>query len=592
MGVALSCIPCVPSADTSGNPDDFSNEAPHSGQDHDLAKKKSQSETQRSSSRSSGVLAAARRNAGDQIQSGTERSSSLAEESSTIAATGRKDPAALSGCQEKDARPRSPLIGVLKDKQLTTVTIVTSTIIGSIVGLVTMSGVMGSIAYLLLLVVQLGCAALSQKHRTVTTKDQADPLPVETAPLPPAPTRTIIPLASPDSCRPEPSPTSVLPAKVDSVPEPRTKHMYPTIMNEHDGYPQDLELLSGLGIRDKKIALLTIDVYSVGVYVNGAQFGASFGGKYGDLSLSALKQRGEELFQDLIESTESVGRTLRLVINFSGLTPKMLVKAFDERLEVPMKAKGASDVYEDLRKGLGSINLYPGRVILLRMKTDGYLVATSDNTVLANTQSHVLCQAVTDIYLGRESPCPALKEDTVRRMHQTLHSPLASAAAKAPSSGSASSAAKAGAPAAAKSTATTELTGTWEVVEAENVEEFLVSLGISFLVRKVALQLYTKDMKIIDQSGSDVTFTDFRNRRKGSPVLFGENKTVHRKDKQGKPLEDVASWEGRTLVIKTNGYDDPLTTKYWREGQDTMVSETTGKDVTMRRKWTLAHPST
>ena len=118
-----------------------------------------------------------------------------------------------------------------------------------------------------------------------------------------------------------------------------------------------------------------------------------------------------------------------------------------------------------------------------------------------------------------------------------------------------------------------------------------MSLGISFLVRKVALQLYTKDMKIIDQSGSDVTFTDFRNRRKGSPVLFEENKTVHRKDKQGKPLEDVASWEGRTLVIKTIGYDDPLTTKYWREGQDTMVSETTGKDVTMRRKWTLAQPS-
>jgi hypothetical protein len=61
------------------------------------------------------------------------------------------------------------------------------------------------------------------------------------------------------------------------------------------------------------------------------------------------------------------------------MTPKMLVKAFDERLEKVMKEAGESHVYSELRSGLSSINLYPGRVILLRMKTNGYLVASSDN---------------------------------------------------------------------------------------------------------------------------------------------------------------------------------------------------------------------
>ena len=96
-----------------------------------------------------------------------------------------------------------------------------------------------------------------------------------------------------------------------------------------------------------------------------------------------------------------------------------------------------------------------------------------------------------------------------------------------------------------------------------------------------------KDMKIIEQKGKDVSFTDFRNRREGRAVLFEENKLVHRKDKQGRELNDLASWDGSVLNIRTEGYQDPLSTKYWRESSDTMISETTVKGVTMKRTWKL-----
>merc|ERR1712157_709154 len=131
----------------------------------------------------------------------------------------------------------------------------------------------------------------------------------------------------------------------------------------------------------------------------------------------------------------------------------------------------------------------------LRMKTNGYLIASSDNEILANVQSHTLCKATTDIYLGTDSASPSLMADMASmRLYDVLHSPILRKIAPGPE-------------AEEKSVETEEkqldeksddLSGTWEVTEAENVEEFLATLGISYLVRKIAVHLYTKDMKIIE----------------------------------------------------------------------------------------------
>jgi len=465
----------------------------------------------------------------------------------------------------------SSLEGVLRNKQMTTLTVFTSTVVGGAVGLGTMSGLLGSVAYMVFLAVQLVCAALSRM-----TKERSAPRrgpPVLPAPVEEVRSEPVAETLESGVAR------TALPK--EWVLEPRTKHKYSQVMDEHDGYPEELELLSGLGIRPKRVIALTIDVYAVGMYVNAPQFKAAFGAKYGALSEAAFAQRSEELLEDIITSTERVGRTMRLVIQFSGITSRMLISSFDEKLEKPMKSKGAEEEYEALRRGLGSIKLHPGRVILLRMGTDGTLVATSGGETLANCQSHVLCQAVTDIWLGRDSPAPSFREDAKTRMYGTLHSPLlGDAEAAAPAAGSTAKEAQ-------QKGETTELGGTWEVVDAEGVEEFLVTLGISYLVRKIATRLYTQDMKIIEQKGKTVSFTDFRNRRRGSPVTFEEDVVVQRQDKQGKDLEDVSSWEGPHLIVKTTGYKDVLTSNYWRESADTMISETTVKDVTMRRKWKL-----
>jgi len=478
---------------------------------------------------------------------------------------------------QEEAGFHSCLRSVLHDKQLTALAILTSTIIGSFAGVLTMSGLVGAVFYLIVLLVQLTGAVFSTMNRKRGAAKEA-PL-AAAAPKSSALHATVKVEAfkKEKNVAPVAAPVQI---PQEWACEARTKHKFPFIMNEHDGYPEEIEALAGLGIRDKRVIAMTIDVYALGLYLNVSQCRATLGSKYGDATRGDLKASSRQLFDDITRSTESLARTIRIVIQFSGMTPKMLVKAFDERLEKVMKEAGESHVYSELRSGLSSINLYPGRVILLRMKTNGFLIASSDNEILANVQSHTLCQATTGIYLGTDSASPSLMEDMASmRLYDVLHSPVLQKIVPAP--------APAHTEKLSDGKSDNSLSGTWEVTEAENVEDFLATLGISYLVRKIAVHLYTKDMKIIRQDGQDVCFTDYRNKRKGEPVLFQENKVIERKDKQGRDLRDVAHWEGNCLVLKTEGYQSPLLSKYWRDSSDTMISETTVKDVTMKRRWKL-----
>jgi len=594
MGSALSCVPlpCVPKKSA----DDFSDEFPR-----ESFSTYRQNETEKLGGDAKKAAGVSAQNRGKR-----EEPEKVGATTTTLLPSQRKTTLALRQKDEKDAL--HCLTSTLKDKQLTTLIILTSTVIGSIVGIFSMSGVSGSIAYLVVLLVQLCCATLSKMlvqdtnaaavaaaeqdlaAQKASNEGNAYSNNAEAVVSKCSTTTTILEDESEQegSRAPKEGVAPKLHLPQGFAIEPRTKHKHPYVMNEHDGYPHEVELLSGLGIRDKRVIALTIDVYSVGIYVNAAQFHNALGSKYGDLDRNAFRESASEVFEDVINATESVSRTIRIEIQFNGLTSKMLVNAFDERLEKLMKDANEVDVYEVLRSGLGSVKLYPGRVILLRMKTDGYLVATSDNEVLANTQSHTLCKAVTDIYLGRESPTPVLKHDAATRMYETLHAPnLEEAAAATSASSHQDSGGRETDQLQPADEQPSDLTGTWEVTVAEQVEEFMIALGISFLVRKIAVQLYMKDMKIIEQKGNDVSFTDFRNRREGRAVLFEENKLVHRKDKQGRELNDLASWDGSVLNIRTEGYQDPLSTKYWRESSDTMISETTVKGVTMKRTWKL-----
>ncbi|QDZ19939.1 hypothetical protein HOP50_03g24570 [Chloropicon primus] len=131
------------------------------------------------------------------------------------------------------------------------------------------------------------------------------------------------------------------------------------------------------------------------------------------------------------------------------------------------------------------------------------------------------------------------------------------------------------------------LGGTWEVVEAQGVDDLLKALGIPYLIRKFANRLYTRDAKIIQQKGKTVTFTDFRGKKEGTVVTFNENAVVHRKDPRGRELEEVSWWEGDHFVVKTKGYKEDLTSHFWRESDNTMLSETVVDEATMKRKWQI-----
>jgi len=489
------------------------------------------------------------------------------------------------------AQKSAGYIDVVRDPWMTTVGTSVATIIGLVVGIVTRSGWLGALTYLCTLTTLIVAGMYRAKKRTCSNVETSKTNGLKaSAPLPP-PFVSSPAGAVETTSKVEPGQV----AKLGDVVEPRTGYSFPYLLYEDSvDATENVEVLAGIGLREKKVIAMTIDVYAVGIYVNAFQLkrsplGSKFGPDYAE-SDSGL------LMEDLIRETRTVSRTIRIVIKFAHLTSAMLVKQFDERLEKVMKRAGEPHVYQELRKGLSSVELRPGRIILLRMMTDGTLLAEaldeSGVEILADTKSHALCQAVTDIYLGSDPASPEAKRDTQQRIRNAFNycpapPPPSGAAACAGNMDEERKAFVDALPVDSNEGTISDLSGTWKVTEAENVEELLVELGINFLVRKVALRLYTQDMKIIEQNGRVVTFTDYRSERKGVTVRLVEHEAFLRKDKQGKDLKDLAVWEGEKLHITTEGYETPLKSTYWRESSDTMISETETGGVVMKRTWKL-----
>ena len=556
-----------------------------------------------------------------------------------------------------------------------------ATATGACLGAITLSGLVGALTYVAILAIFLtvtvfltsGAGGGSASHanaRTASGRDGSEEgaaaRPTKRQRIlsrPGSPRRIAPPPESPPRAQEAPAPIAASAPLMGApllllkkrVQEPRTGHKFPYVMDEHDGYPAELELLSGLGVREKKILVTTLNIYAVGIYLNAPQLKAVFGDKYG--AASQEKLLASSVVAEVAEATDCVSRTIRIVIQFKHLTSKMLVDSFDERLEHVMKEAGEEDIYEGLRKGLGSIELNPGRTILLRMKTDGTLLASSEGKLLAESKSHTLCRAVMAIYLGPNPASEDFKADVYRGIHATLHCPHLASPERPPGADPASSAAPSLPPNGVASdpagdaskqgdfTATNanaavagvseeraneegvegggeragkrpskgkgeggeemngardgdgagegvpDLSGIWKVVHAENLNELVVELGLNPLYRRVAVQLYTHDMKIIEQEGRNVTFTDFRNRKRRSPVCFVEGQVVRRKDKQGVALTDTAHWEGDTLKIVTEGRKYPLHSTYRRESETTMVMQTRVNAIVMTRIWELQQES-
>ena len=145
MGGTLSCLPCVSAPGAAEKEEAF--EDFRGGEAPQFTKGTQDSPTRTARTASSPASKKRRRVGGGEISSTPASSRPKPSEPDTTTTT------------HVPLRPRRMGIGsslhdVLRDKQITTLAILTSTIVGCVVAVTTMSGFLGSVAYLLLLSIQ------------------------------------------------------------------------------------------------------------------------------------------------------------------------------------------------------------------------------------------------------------------------------------------------------------------------------------------------------------------------------------------------------------------------------------------------------
>lgn len=116
--------------------------------------------------------------------------------------------------------------------------------------------------------------------------------------------------------------------------------------------------------------------------------------------------------------------------------------------------------------------------------------------------------------------------------------------------------------------------GTWDIVDNQNCEGYMVALGIDFATRKVASML--KPQKVFEQDGDSFiikTFTTFRNY--SCSFKIGEEFEEITKGLDNRKCQTTVNWDNDKLVCVQKGEKKNRGWTHWMEG-DTLylVSQT------------------
>ncbi|KAL7833050.1 hypothetical protein SRHO_G00300680 [Serrasalmus rhombeus] len=113
--------------------------------------------------------------------------------------------------------------------------------------------------------------------------------------------------------------------------------------------------------------------------------------------------------------------------------------------------------------------------------------------------------------------------------------------------------------------------GTWDIVNNENFEGYMVALGIDFATRKMAGLL--KPQKVIEQDGDSFTIktlTSFKNY--SCSFKIGEEFEEVTKGMDNRKCQTLVNWEGDKLVCVQKGEKKDRGWTHWVDG-DTLYLE-------------------
>lgn len=108
------------------------------------------------------------------------------------------------------------------------------------------------------------------------------------------------------------------------------------------------------------------------------------------------------------------------------------------------------------------------------------------------------------------------------------------------------------------------LCGTWDMISSVNLEGYMIALGISRLVRKIAVKLRMR--KVIEQQGDQFiikTISTFRNYTIAFRV--GEEFEEFTQGLDNRHVKSLVAWEGNKLVCEQTGEKKNRGWAHWIE---------------------------
>nr|DAD33646.1 TPA_asm: hypothetical protein HUJ06_012497 [Nelumbo nucifera] len=179
--------------------------------------------------------------------------------------------------------------------------------------------------------------------------------------------------------------------------ESKTGASFPSVLS-------DTQQLLGIGLRKKSIlGLKNIDVYAFGVYADYTDMKNSLSEKYGQFSVSELKQN-KEFLEDVLE--KDIRMTVRLQIVYGRLSIRSVRSAFEESVGSRLQKFGGPDNKELLQRFTSlfkdEYKIPRGSVIELS-KEQGHVLCTKiDGNDVGCIQSKLLCWSILDLYIGED----------------------------------------------------------------------------------------------------------------------------------------------------------------------------------------------
>lgn len=199
------------------------------------------------------------------------------------------------------------------------------------------------------------------------------------------------------------------------VVESKTGASFPSTLN-------DSRRLLGIGLRKKSVfGLKNIDVYAFGVYADDRDLKKLLSGKYGQLSVSELKEN-KQFNEDIMDG--DIGMSVRLQIVYGRLSIGSVRSAFEESVGSRLQKFGGSED-KDLLQRFTSLfkdeyKIPRGSVINLSREPGYVLRTTIDGKDVGCIQSKLLCRSILDLYIGEDSFDKKAKEDIVLNLASLL----------------------------------------------------------------------------------------------------------------------------------------------------------------------------